>query len=183
MLSMAFHKALPERFGRTHPVYLTPTFATLSFGAVSVAYYVILNFVAHGNVIADAVTATTFFAALYLGITGVACAWHYRSTVRAGAVIAFSRFVVPAICAFSLFAVIVWSFKTYLDPSQSYFEVNLPIVGEVGGVILISVGATIVGLVWMFSLERRLPEYFSGESMASGRSLTDDDEVVEVSYD
>ena len=84
MLSMAFHKAIPERFGRTHPVYLTPTFSTISFGVISVVYYTVLNFVAHGNVISDAVTATTFFAALYLGITAVACAWHYRSSISSG---------------------------------------------------------------------------------------------------
>ncbi len=75
-LSMAFHKALPAIFGRIHPRYLTPTFSTVSFGVMSVIYYVALNFVSNGDVISDAVTATTFFATLYLGITAAACTWH-----------------------------------------------------------------------------------------------------------
>jgi amino acid transporter len=58
-LSMAFHKALPAIFGRVHPRYLTPTFSTISFGVVSVIHYVSLNFVSHGAVISDAVTAGT----------------------------------------------------------------------------------------------------------------------------
>ena len=60
---------------------------------------------------------------------------------------------------------------------------NLPVLGEVGGVMLIAVVAALAGLIWMFACERMLPTFFSGESMASGMSLTDDDEVVDVRYE
>jgi amino acid transporter len=183
MLSMAFHRAIPERFGHTHPVYLTPTFSTVLFGVISVVYYAILNFVAGGNVIADAVTATTFFAALYLGITGVAAAWHYRTSITAGVRAGFSRFVIPALAAISLFTVLGWSIKIYADPSQSYVDINLPIFGEVGSVLLIVVGAALAGLLWMLWCEWKLPAYFRGDTMASGVSLTDEDDVVGVSWD
>ncbi len=183
MLSMAFHKAIAPIFGRTHPRYLTPTFSTISFGVISVFYYAVLNFVAHGNVISDAVTATTFFAALYLGITGIAAAWHYRSSLSAGIGAAFSRVVMPALSAVALYTVLAWSIKTYLDPSQSYTVVTLPIIGQVGGTMLIAVITVIVGLGWMLYCERTEPEFFSGESLQAGVSLTDDDEIVELKRD
>src|SRR5579875_1876198 len=89
-LSMAFHRALPPIFGEIHPRYHTPSFSTLSFGALSIVYYAALNFLSHGNVISDAVTATTFFAALYLAISALACAWHYRAALRVSVRTTFS---------------------------------------------------------------------------------------------
>lgn len=178
-LSMAFHKALPAIFGRVHPRYLTPTFSTISFGVVSIVYYVALNFVSGGAVISDAVTATTFFAALYLGITAVACAWHYRPALSQGLRTATSYVWVPALGAIFLFAVLAYSFKIYWDPGQSYFEVT--IFGVTIGGTLIVVGLTvIIGLVWMLACQRTQREFFSGASMRSGLSITDDDQVVQV---
>jgi hypothetical protein len=42
---------------------------------------------------------------------------------------------------------------------------------------------TIVGLVWMLCSERTQREYFSGESMRSGLSLTDNDDIVHMDMD
>jgi amino acid transporter len=181
-LSMAFHKALPAIFGRIHPRYLTPTFSTVSFGVMSVVYYVALNFVSNGDVISDAVTATTFFATLYLGITAAACTWHYRSVISQGFRAAVSYVWVPALGAFCLFAVLAYSFKVYWDPEESYFDVNVFGI-TIGGTLVVVGITTIVGLVWMLYSERTLPEYFSGESMRSGLSLTDADEVVQIDVD
>ena len=180
MLSMAYHKALSPAFGRTHPRYLTPTFSTISFGVASVIYYIALNFISGGNVIGDAVTATTFFAALYLAITALACAWHYRAQIFASVRTSVSNVIVPALGAFSLFAMIAWSFKTYWSPSQSYVDVHLPLIGiHVGGVLLLVVLTTIIGLAWMAYEEIRRPRFFRGGM--SRYALTDDDELVEVS--
>jgi len=180
-LSMAFHKAIPAIFGRTHPRYLTPTFSTVSFGVVSIIYYAAINFISGGNVIADAVTATTFFAALYLGITGVACAWHYRSVIALGLRKTVSQIIVPALGAFCLFALLFWSIKVYVDPSQSYIEIKLPLIGEVGGVLLIAAITAIVGLVWMLVCEFVTNKpFFRAGKLRSEVSLTDDDQVVRV---
>ncbi len=182
-LSMAFHKALPAIFGRTHPRYLTPTFSTLSFAAVSIVYYVALNFLSHGNVIADAVTAATFFVALYLGITAVACAWHYRAALRAGFRSAFSLVIVPAAAAIMLFVLLGWSVKVYVDPGQSYVDVKLPLIGHVGGVLLVGVATALVGLAWMLVSQRTQRAFFRGETLRSGLSLTEDDRVVQLAED
>jgi len=54
-LSMAFHKAIPDAFGRTHPRYLPPTVSTVVFSVVSVVFYAGINFVSGGNVIAGSI--------------------------------------------------------------------------------------------------------------------------------
>jgi len=50
----------------------------------------------------------------------------------------------------------------------------------IGGTLVVVVLATIAGLVWMLWSMRTQPEYFSGESMRLGISITDDDQVVRV---
>jgi len=181
-LSMAFHKAIPAIFGRVHPRYMTPTFSTISFGVASVIYYAAINFIAGGSVIADAVTATTFFAALYLGITAAACVWHYKSVIYLGFRSTISQIVTPALGAIALFGLLAWSTKVYLVPSESEFEVTLPIVNvQVGGVMLIVAVTVIVGLAWMLYCEFFTNrDYFRGKTMDSGLSLTDDELVVSV---
>jgi amino acid transporter len=179
MLSMAYHKSIAPIFGRTHRRYLTPTVSTISFGAASVVYYLVLNFISHGQVLGDAVTATTFFAALYLAITGLACAWRYRSELLSGVRSSVSKVLVPAFAAFALFAMIGWSFKTYWDPSQSYVDVHLPLVGlHVGATLLLVIVSALIGIAWMVYARFRHPGFFRGEM--SRYALTDSDELVEL---
>ena len=69
-LSMAAYKALPASFARIHPRYLTPTVSTIVMGVVSIAIYVPMNYIGHGNlVILDAVTALGLYIAFYYGLT------------------------------------------------------------------------------------------------------------------
>jgi amino acid transporter len=44
-LSMAAYKALPEKFARIHPKFLTPTWSTVAMGVVSVAFYVVFTLI------------------------------------------------------------------------------------------------------------------------------------------
>ncbi len=81
-LSMATYKALPKTFARMHPRYLTPTTSTIVMGVISAVLYLIFNYVSGGFVIADAVTAIGLFIAFYYGLTGFACTWYYRKTLR-----------------------------------------------------------------------------------------------------
>ena len=55
-LSMAAYRAIPGAFAKIHPRYLTPSVSTLTMGGVSIVLYVVFNFVAAGNIIADSVT-------------------------------------------------------------------------------------------------------------------------------
>ena len=48
-LLMAAYKALPDSFAKIHPRYLTPTVSTIVMGAISIAIYVPMNYIGHGN--------------------------------------------------------------------------------------------------------------------------------------
>ena len=125
-LSMSFHKALPAIFGRVHPRYLTPWFSTIVFSVASAVMYVALNFVSGGNVLADSVTAATFFVALYLGSTGFACFWFYRRSLRASAANFWLRGVIPLLSGIMLLIIGGWAIYFYTDPNQSYSTWQMP---------------------------------------------------------
>jgi len=181
-LSMAFHKALPAAFGRVHPRYLTPVFSTVAFSVASAVMYIVLNFVSGGNVLADSVTAATFFVALYLGSTGFACFWFYRKTLLASAANFWLRGVIPLLSGVMLLIVLGWSVYFYTDPNQSYSTWSMPFWPHwtMGGVLSIGIITALVGLAWMLALQRKHREFFSGASMRDGYSITDDDKVVRV---
>ena len=182
-LSMSFHKALPAIFGRVHPRYLTPWFSTIVFSVASAVMYVALNFVSGGNVLADSVTAATFFVALYLGSTGFACFWFYRKSLRASAANFWLRGVIPLLSGIMLLVIGGWAIYFYTDPNQSYSTWQMPFWPHwtIGGVLSIGIITALVGLAWMLSLRRSQREFFSGASMRDGYSITDDDTVVRVS--
>ncbi len=57
-LSMAVYKAIPASFGRISKRFLTPTVSTVAMGGISIALYVIMNYVTSGGtVILDSVSA------------------------------------------------------------------------------------------------------------------------------
>ena len=65
-----------------HPRYLTPTVSTITMGAASAALYLAFNYLSHGFVISDAVTAIGLYIAFYYGLTGFACAFTSGGRVR-----------------------------------------------------------------------------------------------------
>jgi amino acid transporter len=181
-LSMAFHKALPKIFGHINPRYLTPDFGTISFSAVAAVMYVAINWMSGGNVISDSVTATTLFVAMYLGITGFACTWFYRKSLLTSQRSFWLRGVLPGLSGVMLFAILGWSLWFYHDPNNSYTTWHLPFWPHwtLGGVLSIGIITALAGLAWMLSLQRSHKEFFSGQAMRDGVSITDDDRVVRV---
>jgi amino acid transporter len=181
-LSMAFHKALPPVFGKVHPRYLTPTFSTITFSVVAAVTYVILNFFSGGNILADSVTAATFFVAMYLGITGIACVWFYRKSLLSSPRSFWLRGVLPGLSGVMLLGILAWSLWFYHNPDQSYTTWHMPFWPHwtIGGVLTIGIITSLVGLAWMLALQRGHRDFFSGRSMREGVSITDDDRVVQV---
>jgi amino acid transporter len=118
-LSMSFHKALPAIFGRVPPRYLTPWFSTIAFSVASAVMYVAMNFVSGGNVLADSVTAATFFVELYLGSTGFACFWFYRKSLLASAANFWLRGIIPLLSDIMLLVIGGWAVCFYTNPSRT----------------------------------------------------------------
>ena len=89
----------------------------------------------------------------------------------------------PGLSAVMLFALLGWNVWLYAsDPTQSYTSWKLPFPPHwtVGGVIIIGIVTTVIGLGCMYAMERTSPAYFRGETLHTGLSITDDDQVVRI---
>ena len=71
-LSMAVYEAIPKRFARVHPKYMTPAFGTMVMGVAALGFYLVLSFVS-ARALADSVASLGLAVAFYYGITAFAC--------------------------------------------------------------------------------------------------------------
>lgn len=168
-LAMSAYQALPNAFSRTHPRYFSPTVSTVAMGGVSAVFYVVTNYISHGLVIADAVKACGITIGLYYGLTGIACAWYFRRTLRETPRALWGRGVLPAsgglmlLFAMSWSLVQDWNADNATQASFTSWHLPFPPHSQVGGVWLLGVGTLVVGVVWMVWLDRRMPAFFRGE--------------------
>ena len=164
VLSMAVHKAMPDVFAKMHRRYLTPTVATVSFGVVSIALYVVMNFISAGAVIADSVDALGVMIAFYYGLTGFSCVWYYRDKLTDSVRNFFVLGVMPLIGGLILYFILGWSFWYYWNPNESY--TTWVIVGHTyGGTFLLDVGTLLIGVVLMILMNTFRPAFFRGETL------------------
>jgi amino acid transporter len=161
-LSMAAHGALPASFARIHPRHLTPTVSTIWMGGVSVAFYVGLTVVSE-NVLRDSIAATGMLIAFYYGLTGFACAWQFRRSLRGLRDVAM-RFALPLLGGLFMLAVFVLACVQYADPA--YGET---VFSGVGGVFVIGVGALLLGVLLMVAWNAVAPAFFRGETLPRQR--------------
>ena len=165
-LSMATYKAIPDAFGRVHKRFLTPSVSTLTMGGISIALYAVLNYRAHGNVIADSVTALGAMIAFYYGLTGFACVWYYRKTLTKSTRNLWMQGIIPLAGAVMLWFAMFWFlWYNWIAPvTESYSTFMLwgthRVVGEV---LLIELVAILVGVVLFFVWWAVRPAFFRGE--------------------
>lgn len=143
-LSMARWGAIPEAFGRVHPRYQTPWESTISFGIVSIAWFVGLEAFSK-NVLVDSVTGLGFLIAFYYGFTGLACTIYYRRTLLRSVKNFWFAGVMPLLGFLALGFVFV---RAYLNYSQSGAGASPPLLG-VQIPIVIGIGSVLLGLVLM----------------------------------
>jgi len=164
-LSMAVFKAIPSAFAKIHKRFLTPTTSTLTMGGISIALYVTMNYVSSGNaVIQDSVSALGVWIAFYYGLTGLSCAWYYRSTLRESQRNLWLRGILPLAGWAMLWFAMGWAFWYYWNPVNCYTSWNMPITHwQIGGVFLLDFGAVLLGIVLMFVYASLRPAFFRGE--------------------
>jgi amino acid transporter len=164
-LSMAVYKSIPSAFSRIHRKYLTPTVSTVTMGAASVVLYVIMNYLAAGAVIADAVSALGVMIAFYYGLTGFSCAWYYRKTLRLSARNLWIRGILPTLGGLMMYGALIFSFYHYWNPANSYTTWKLPFSPHwrIGGVDIIDIVSILVGIVLLVVYKRLRPAFFRGE--------------------
>jgi amino acid transporter len=165
-LSMATYKAIPDAFARVHKRFLTPTVSTVTMGAVSIALYVAMNYLSNGSsVIGDSVTALGLMIAFYYGLTGFACVWYYRKSLTESARNLWLRGIFPLLGGLILWFAMFWFlWYNWTTPSNSYTTWTLPGTDRVvGGVLIIDIGAILLGIVLFLVYWAVRPAYFRGE--------------------
>ncbi|MGA2011109.1 MAG: APC family permease [Solirubrobacteraceae bacterium] len=143
-LSMARWGSIPSAFGQIHPRFLTPWFSTITFGAVSIVWFVALEAFSK-NVLVDSVTGLGFLIAFYYAFTGLACTIYYRRTLLRSVRNFVFAGVLPLFGFVSLGYVFV---QSYLDYSKPGAGASPPVLG-IQVPIVIGIGAVALGLVLM----------------------------------
>jgi len=167
-LSMATYKALPRSFATMHRRHLTPTVSTLVMGGISIVLYAGMNFISHGNVIADAVTSCGIFIATYYGLTGFACAWYYRRNLRTSARNLWMQGILPAAGGLMLWFLGGWSLWLDYDVAteNDYTMWTVPgIHWQIGGVFVIVFISALIGFIFFIALRIAQPDFFKGRTL------------------
>ena len=159
VLSMGAFKALPSKFARIHPRYLTPTDATVWMGGVSILFYVGLTLVSQ-NVLGDSIAAVGLLIAFYYGMTGFACVWYYRRLIGQGGRDLWMKGVLPFLGGLLLLGAFVDACYNYAQPDYG----NTTILG-IGGVFVIGIGSLLVGGILMIIYRLVAPPFFRGETL------------------
>jgi amino acid transporter len=144
-LSMGVHGALPARFGEVHPRNQTPGFSTLVMGAAAVAYYVAMSFLSE-NLLSDSISSISLFIAFYYALTGFACFWYFRGTLRGSARNLWFRGLLPLIGALLLTAAFFVSAVQMWD--REYGNTQIFGIGGafVSGVLLLALGVVLAAV-------------------------------------
>jgi len=159
-LSMGAFRALPAKFARIHPRYLTPTDSTIWMGGVSIVFYVGLTLVST-NVLGDSISAVGLMIAFYYGMTGFACVWFYRRQIAKGGRDFWMKGALPFLGGLLLLGAFVNASYLYAQPDYG----NTTIFG-IGGVFVVGIGALLLGGVLMLVYRWVAPPFFRGETLA-----------------
>ena len=168
-LSMAVYRAIPRSFAKIHPRFLTPTISTIVMGAVSIAFYVGVNYASNGiGVIGDAVIAIGLYIAFYYGLTGFACAWYYRKNLLTSARNLWMQGILPVSGALILWFLGGWSVWLDYDVATENDFTMWTVPGihwQIGGAFVIAVGAAIAGLIFYIFCRLHDPAFFKKQTL------------------
>ena len=164
-LAMGVYKAIPSAFAKVHRRFLTPTVSTIVMGLASIVLYVIMNYISAGTVISDAVSALGVMIAFYYGLTGIICAWYYRSTLGESARNLWIRGILPLLGGLMLWGALGYNLYFYWLPvnSSTSWQMTFWPHWHIGGVFLIDFISLALGVVLMYSFAFARPAFFKGE--------------------
>jgi amino acid transporter len=141
-LSMGVHGALPAKFGEVHERNQTPGFSTQVMGAAAVVYYVAMSFLSE-NLLSDSISAISLFIAFYYALTGFACSWFFRGTLRDSARNLWFRGILPLLGALMLTAAFFISAVQMWDPAYGDTEIFGVGGAFISGVVLLALGVVL----------------------------------------
>src|ERR1022692_1949571 len=168
-LSMAAYKAIPAPFSKIHPRYLTPTVSTVVMGAVSIALYIPLNYISHGNPIGDAVTAIGLYIAFYYGLTAFSCVWYYRANLTSSARNLWMQGILPGLGGVIMYAAGIYALQSDWVATNSYTKWIVPgLHWYIGGIFVIAFLAAVAGLLGFIFMRVTAPAFFRKETLTRG---------------
>jgi hypothetical protein len=127
-------------------------------GAAAVAYYVAMSFLSE-NLLSDSISSISLFIAFYYALTGFACAWFFRDTLRESARNLWFRGILPLLGALLLTAAFFVSAAQMWDPGYGNTEM-LGVGGAfVSGVLLLALGVLLAAVCRVLPSTRG---YFEG---------------------
>lgn len=181
-LSMGVYRAIPAKFAQIHKKYLTPTWATIGMGLVSIAFYLGLTLISK-NLLSALIGAIGLQIAFYYGLTGFACVWFYRHSLRDSLRHFVVRGLIPMIGGLFLLVMFVYAVKTYGAPNYLVDSngKNVTIFGT-GAVTVVGVVSLLAGFVFLAAQWVASPSYFQGKTLPrrSGRDLLLEDGQPDV---
>jgi len=168
-LSMAAYKAIPSAFAKVHPRYRTPTVSTIVMGTVSIILYVILNYIADGNPIGDAVTAIGLYIAFYYGLTAFSCVWYYRKTLTSSARNLLMQGILPFLGGLIMYAAGIYSLQSDWVATNSLTFWTVPgLRWQIGGIFIIAVVSALVGVLGFIFMRLTAPAFFKKQTLTRG---------------
>jgi len=152
IVSMAVAGALPKRFAEIHPRFLSPSFATLVMGGISIVWYVGLTILSK-NVLEDSILAIGLSIAFYYALTGFACVVIYRRELLSSTRNFVLIGVLPAVGGLIMLVLFCKScFSLTNAGSTALFGLSAPLV--------IGLGTLLFGFVVMAFARWGLPGFF-----------------------
>jgi amino acid transporter len=166
-LAMAAYRAIPYKFARIHPRYLTPTWSTVGMGVVSAAVYLVLTGIS-SNIVNDSIDSVGLMIAFYYGMTGFSCFWYYRKDAGSMPVAEKWRLLVaPFLGGVILLVLFIYAADQYWNPNYGYTVLKLPFWPDwrIGGTFLIGIGSLVIGAVLMVIYRFIAPPFFKGATL------------------
>ncbi len=165
-LSMAVYKAIPSKFARIHPKYLTPTWSTIGMGIVSSAFFLLFTAIGADTLLKALVGSIGLMIAFYYGLTGFACVFFYRTTLFSSVRHFVMRGLFPLAGGVILLVVFVYGLVKFLDPTwlQDSKGKNVTILG-IGATGVVGLAGLLIGVVLMIVWFTRQPEFFQGKTL------------------
>ena len=165
-LSMAVYKAIPEKFARIHPKFLTPTWSTVGMGLVSALFFLLMTWIST-NILFALIGAIGLQIAFYYGLTGFACAWFYRKTLTDSVRHFFMRGVIPLAGGIFLFVMFIYATGIYSKPDNlTDADGNNVTIFGIGAVAVVGIGSLLFGLVLLAIQWAVSPPFFRGKTLA-----------------
>jgi amino acid transporter len=161
-LSLAVHEAIPKRFAKVHPRYMTPAFGTIVMGLAALFFYLLLTFLSE-NALADSVASLGLAVAFYYGITAYSCVWYFRNTLFFSVRNLFFRGIFPLLGALAMTWAFVQSAIDMIAPDYGYTA-----FGPLGGVFVLGVGMLVLGIPLMLArFAFGTKRFFRGETLTA----------------